>query len=705
MAATRKYLVPQELEVRGQGHVNAMSQGDHIAYKELRRYEALLDMADIMRQHASLRELIYGTAERLHEVAGFQFLNFSVYDPDRNVMRLHLWEGSKEPPVPIEVPVGEAVSGWVMESQEVLYLRDVEHEARFPRILDPLRANGFRAYVMLPLTTARKRIGALGIASRAPDSYTEDDLRLFRRIAELVAMAVENAQTRDALEAEKEHLRAMVEVNRSLVSSLDINHLLPVILEAVSKVMPHDFAGLTIYDPEKQGMQSVVLTAPKNQNGAERSWSLVPQEPLVSQSMVSQEMQRFDRGQLAAMSSEFADWALNAGIQSLVCVPLKTSKHTLGTLNVGSVQPSAFNSVDEGLMRQVANQIAVALDNARAYREITELRDRLEKEKSYLEGEIQTELLFEEIIGESPLLKRILSQVRTVAPSGATVLILGETGTGKELIARAIHRMSSRATKGFIKMNCAAIPTGLLESELFGHEKGAFTGAVSQKVGRMELADRGTLFLDEVGDIPLELQPKLLRVLQDQEFERLGGNKTIGVDVRLISATNRDLSQRVADGQFRSDLFYRLNVFPIRLPPLRERREDIPLLVRYFVQKLARRMDKKIETIPNATMQVLMRWKWPGNVRELENFLERSVILSEGSVLRVPLAELEPQYDVVRSDNSLRTAERDHIIRVLRECRGVLSGARGAALKLGLKRTTLQSKMRKLNISRQDYTH
>jgi transcriptional regulator with GAF, ATPase, and Fis domain len=254
-------------------------------------------------------------------------------------------------------------------------------------------------------------------------------------------------------------------------------------------------------------------------------------------------------------------------------------------------------------------------------------------------------------------------------------------------------------------MNCAAIPTGLLESELFGHEKGAFTGAVSQKIGRMELADNGTLFLDEVGDIPLELQPKLLRVLQDQEFERLGGTKTIGVNVRLIAATNRDLSQRVAEGQFRSDLFYRLNVFPIRLPPLRERREDIPLLVRYFVQKLARRMDKKIENIPNGTMQALMHWKWPGNVRELENFLERSVILSEGSVLRAPLVELEPQFDAARSDNSLRTAEREHIIRVLRECAGVLSGTRGAALKLGLKRTTLQSKMRKLNISRQDYTH
>jgi formate hydrogenlyase transcriptional activator len=284
------------------------------------------------------------------------------------------------------------------------------------------------------------------------------------------------------------------------------------------------------------------------------------------------------------------------------------------------------------------------------------------------------------------------------------VLILGETGTGKELIARAIHRMSGRKDKNFIKLNCAAIPTGLLESELFGHEKGAFTGAISQKLGRLELADKGTLFLDEVGDIPLEIQPKLLRVLQDQEFERLGSTRTLRVDVRLVAATNRDLSRAVAEGRFRSDLFYRLNVFPVRLPALRDRAGDIPLLVRYFVQKLSQRMEKRIETIPNATMAALGRWKWPGNVRELENFIERSVILSEGSVLRVPLVELEPEMSSnAMNDDSLHTAEREHILRVLRECGGILAGPHGAALKLGLKRTTLQSKMRKLRIDREDY--
>ena len=318
-----------------------------------------------------------------------------------------------------------------------------------------------------------------------------------------------------------------------------------------------------------------------------------------------------------------------------------------------------------------------------------------------MEDEIRSELNFEEIVGESAELKHVLAQARTVAPSDSTVLILGETGTGKELIARAIHRMSKRRDASFIKVNCAAIPTGLLESELFGHEKGAFTGAVSKKIGRMELADKGTLFLDEVGDIPLELQPKLLRVLQDHEFERLGSNRTVRVDLRLVAATNRNLSKRITEGEFRSDLFYRLNVFPIHIPPLRVRRNDIPLLVRHFVKKIAWRMDKQIDTIPSQTMGALVNWHWPGNIRELENLIERSVILSEGPVLRSPLTEL--QVELPSDDATLERAEREHIIRVLRECGGRVAGANGAAVKLGLKRTTLQSKMGKLKIERKDY--
>ncbi|MGH9495270.1 MAG: sigma-54 interaction domain-containing protein, partial [Candidatus Sulfotelmatobacter sp.] len=322
--------------------------------------------------------------------------------------------------------------------------------------------------------------------------------------------------------------------------------------------------------------------------------------------------------------------------------------------------------------------------------------------KKYLQGEVRNVGQFGEIVGDGPALKRVLDQVATVASSEATVLVLGETGTGKGLIARAIHNMSGRKDGAFIKVNCAAIPTGLLESELFGHEKGAFTRAISQKIGRMELANDGTLFLDEIGDIPLEVQPKLLRVLQDQEFERLGSNHTIRVNVRLVAATNRDLAKDMAEHRFRSDLFYRLSVFPVRVPALRERLEDIPLLVGHFVRKFALRMNRHIETIPKETMEALCAWPWPGNVRELENLMERSVILSEGKALRVPLAELCSQDD--SADHTLDSAERLHIIRTLRESGGLLSGPGGAAHRLGLKRTTLQSKMQRLGITRADYS-
>jgi len=337
-------------------------------------------------------------------------------------------------------------------------------------------------------------------------------------------------------------------------------------------------------------------------------------------------------------------------------------------------------------------------------KEAEEALRRSEEEKRYLEAELITSHRFDKLIGESSGLKRILKQVETVAPTDANVLILGETGTGKELIARAIHDLSPRRDHAFVKLNCSAIPSGLLESELFGHEKGAFTGAIAQKIGRLELAHRGTFFLDEIGDLPLDLQPKILRALQEKEFERLGSNRTIPVNVRLIAATNRDLSRMVSEGQFRSDLYYRLRVFPINLPPLRERREDIPLLANHFVVQHSKSMNRRIDSIPEPVMAALVGWHWPGNVRELENFMERSVILSSGPVLRAPLAELRiPDEDVASLDPTLETAEREHILRVLRESKGRIGGTTGAARRLGLKRTTLNSKIKKLGIRRRDY--
>jgi formate hydrogenlyase transcriptional activator len=392
-------------------------------------------------------------------------------------------------------------------------------------------------------------------------------------------------------------------------------------------------------------------------------------------------------------------------LKSLCCVPLVRPSGVLGVFMLGSTRKRAFQSDDLVLVNQVAAQLAIAIENQRAAAEIANLKRQLEHEHEPLALKTRRGSTFAEIIGESDTLARVLAQVSTVAPSNATVLVLGETGTGKELIARAIHAMSQRTSGAFVKVNCAAIPTGLLESELFGHEKGAFTGAIARKIGRMELADGGTLFLDEVGEIPLELQPKLLRALQDQEFERLGSNRTQKVNLRLVAATNRDLAASIARRQFRSDLFYRLSVFPILVPPLRERREDIPTLVRHFVHKFAERTQRRLETISQESMKALVEWHWPGNVRELENLIERSMLLSEGKVLCVPLWELKNPVSVESEPNqTLDGTERQHIIRILRETEGVLSGPRGAAQRLGLKRTTLQSKMQRLKISRADYS-
>jgi formate hydrogenlyase transcriptional activator len=390
------------------------------------------------------------------------------------------------------------------------------------------------------------------------------------------------------------------------------------------------------------------------------------------------------------------------GVRSVASMPLITHDRALGTLSLASLRDGAFEQGDVDLLVQVAGQVAIAVENALAFQEIGELQNKLAQEKLYLEDEIRSEMNFEEIVGESPLLRAVLNQVETVAPTDSTVLIQGETGTGKELIARAIHNLSSRRDHTFVKVNCAAIPAGLLESELFGHERGAFTGAIVQRTGRFELAHRGTIFLDEVGDIPLELQPKLLRVLQEQEFERLGSARSIRVDIRLVAATNRDLDKMVAAQTFRSDLYYRLSVFPLVMPPLRERQDDIPALVRYFVQKYARRMNRSVETIPSETLDLLVQYTWPGNIRELENLIERAVILSPGTVLRVPLGDLKIPLEPAAGELlTLEAAERAHILKALEATNWVLGGARGAASRLGMKRTTLQSRMQKLGVARQ----
>ena len=507
------------------------------------------------------------------------------------------------------------------------------------------------------------------------------------------------------LRKEMDRLQMLLDVSTILSSNWNLQQAFPQISARMRRVLRQEYAGFELHDastgllvrqaedfPLGKGLLSSLPISPHDSPGGR---SLQEGAPLI-----------FSKSQMQSFDAEITKNFLAEGFRSLCCVPLVRPKGPLGVLVLGSTRKNAFQPEDLDLLKQVASQFAVALENHRAAVEIEALKNRLTEEKTYLEGELRSQGLFEEIVGDSPALKKVLDQVATVAPSEATVLILGETGTGKELFARAIHRLSRRKDGSFIKLNCAAIPTGLLESELFGHEKGAFTGAVSQKIGRLELADGGTLFLDEVGEIPLELQPKLLRVLQDHEFERLGSTRTIKVNLRLVAATNRDLAKAIAEHDFRSDLFYRLSVFPIRVPALRERCEDIPLLVRYFVRKFALRMERQIESIPKETMKALTAWSWPGNVRELENLMERSVILSRGTALHVPLSEMraEARLTIVsQTDHSLENAEREHILHVLRQTKGAIAGPDGAAARLGLKRTTLQSKMQRLKITRRDY--
>jgi formate hydrogenlyase transcriptional activator len=508
--------------------------------------------------------------------------------------------------------------------------------------------------------------------------------------------------TQDLTERKRAEEALLSELSHVLLSNLEIGTLLSAVSAAIRQVVPHDFASLALHDPGTDQFQLQLLAAAYGKDLVAKE-ILVPAEgsPLecVFRTREPLVLAKLDPGRF---KQESLQHFLAAGLKSACWLPLVSRDRVLGVLAVASRREAAFTEKDAYALGQIASRVGIAVDNALAFRQIAELRDRLNQEKHYLEEELHTNNSFGEIVGKTHQLKSVLKLVETVAPTDATVLILGETGTGKELIARAIHQLSARRERTFVKLNCAAIPSGLLESELFGHEKGAFTGAITQKIGRLELAHKGTLFLDEVGDLPLELQPKLLRALQEKEFERLGSTRTIPVDVRLVVATNRDLGKMVAERQFRSDLYYRLKVFPITTPPLRERAEDIPLLVRHFVDKHARRMNRQIETIPSEVIHAFTRWHWPGNVRELENFIERAVILSPGSVLRAPLTELQvPEEEVKAAEKpTLAAAEREHILRVLRETDGVLGGPHGAAARLGLKRTTLITKMKKLGIER-----
>ncbi len=680
---------------------------DESRFSVATRYELLVGVSNAIGMHRDPQELFGALLRELHRVVRFDYIGVSIRDEKSNTFHRHAVDAETEaaiPPDP-ELAMEESDAWWVYQNQEPLITSLEARDARFSKFQEILKKYGIRCACTLPLTTAHSKVGTLTFASRAPDIYIAEEVRFLSVVAEQIALAFDNE-----LLKKNERVGLLLELTNHVVSNLEFRDLLRAVVASTRRVMGCDGVGITLPDTDNTRLRIYALDFPFKDASVQEE-NLVPIDEEITGAV-------FRTGKLWCGSVQEArrlgmkDTA-QAEVGTVCVLPLVSRGRVLGTFGVVKYQDNAFTG-DIEFLTQIGNQIAIAVENALAFGQIRELKDQLSREKLYLEDEIRTEMNFAQIIGNSASLRRALKNVETVAPTDSTVLIYGETGTGKELIARAIHDLSPRRGKPFVKLNCAAIPTGLLESELFGHEKGAFTGAIAQRIGRFEVANGGTIFLDEVGEIPLELQTKLLRVLQEREFERLGSSRTLRTDARLIAATNRDLETMVSERKFRSDLFFRLNVFPVHVPPLRERQGDIPLLVRHFTQQFSRRMNRAIETIPSATMDALSRYHWPGNIRELQNVIERAVIISTGPVLSVDVADLKfsEAGRVVEKTTSpkspmngalhdvLEQSEREQILKALEQCNWVVAGQRGAAAHLGMKRSTLQQRIRKLGIVR-----
>jgi formate hydrogenlyase transcriptional activator len=674
----------------------------------------LLEVNNALVSTLNLSELLSAVSASLRPLVPHEYASLSLYDPENGCLRVHALDfplGSKLYEKGLSVPVEGTPTGLAYSSRKPVVLNREGLEGFPGDICRLLLAKNVQSVCCLPLISHNRAFGALNLASLQENAFGPEDVRLLNEVASQVAIAVENALNfeqaqlvQQQLKEEHDRLRLLLDVNNTIVSSLDLRELLNAVSASLRRLVPHEYASLSLYDAETQRLQIHALDYPLSKGLIGEGLWVPIQGAAHGRALATGQPVFMTRADVELLDSDIGRRFLAEGLCSTFILPLISRGRPLGTLAVASLNEETFPQKNAELLQHVANQISIAVENALAFGQVVDRANRLTEEKLYLQDEIRSEHNFEEIIGESAALKKVLEQIQTVAPTDSTILLLGETGTGKELMARAIHNLSARRERTLVKVNCAAIPTGLLESELFGHEKGAFTGAIGQRVGRFELAHRGTLFLDEVGDIPLELQPKLLRVLQEQEFERLGSARTIHVDVRLVAATNADLTKKVQEKQVREDLYYRLNVFPIIIPALRDRKEDIPLLVRYFAQKYARRMKKLIDTIPAKAMTTLTEYHWPGNVRELENFIERAVILSRGAELQIPLPEFKQRAQLTPAPANvfatLEHAEREHIMRALSETKWVIGGPSGAAARLGMKRTTLQSLMRRLGIAR-----
>jgi formate hydrogenlyase transcriptional activator len=674
----------------------------------IHRYEDLLRATTAIAGYRDIQTFRERFASELQRFISFDYVIVNILDSETQAIKWRMFDApGKNHEVLPDFELNDTPLGWVFANQKPFIIRDWEHETRYPKLRDFLRQHDIRSSCALPLTTVHRRIGALAIGVSRPAAYSAEEVEFLSLVADHLALAIDSAlnleDSRNAqaeLARKNDRLELVLDLTNRVVSNLELRDLLREVAGQVRRVMKCDAAGVALPDPEGSDFSFYALDFPDSKGFLTEDTRIPIDTSPLGVAFRTGNVERRGRPEIAEDCPEAcANQALQEGLSSGCFLPLISRGRILGVMALSRFAPVPFTDDEMDFMTQIARQVAIAIENALAYREIGELKEKLAQEKLYLEDEIRGEMDFEGIVGQSSALRHVLQMVETVAASDSTVLLLGETGTGKELIARAIHERSRRRDRTFVKLNCAAIPTGLLESELFGHEKGAFTGAISQKTGRLELADRGSLFLDEVGDIPPEIQPKLLRALQEREFERLGSTHTKRVDVRLVAATNRDLEKMVEERQFRNDLYYRLNVFPIRIPPLRERPEDIPLLVRYFTQKYARRMEKQIESVPAAALTRLASWHWPGNIRELENFVERAVILTRGTTLQFPIDELKNGVARSPAPLTLNSREREEIVRMLKESNGQVGGPKGAAARLGLKRTTLISRMKKLGIN------
>ena len=694
------------------------------------RYRTLLEINNAIITNLTQQTLLHAISEALHRVISFDRCAITLYQPTNDTFRFLAVEGDRPSDyfaTGLEVQRSETCISWVFDHQQPLLRRNLEEEREYANE-HRLAAEGMHSLCVLPLVFQRECIGTLSFVSQEKDRYSDEDAAFLQEVANQVALAVINmisyeeiAALSARVEHTAEHYRKVLEVNNAIVTHLNRGDLMHSIAEILHRFLPFDGAVITFYVPESDVFRSFALETMISTDYLRAGMEIPRKESMVTEIFENQ------RGRIRRdleKEQRFANDGrlLEIGIFSDCIVPLIVGGKSIGTIGIGSRQKGQYSEGDMELLQEVANQVALAVANMVSYEEIERLKARLEKENVYLQEEIRTDHNFEEITGNSPALLAVLSKVEQVAATDSTVLIYGETGTGKELIARAIHDRSARKSRPLVKVNCSAISAGLVESELFGHVKGAFTGALERHIGRFELADGGTIFLDEIGELPMATQVKLLRVLQEREFEPVGSNKPVHVDVRVIAATNRKLQESIQAGTFRSDLYYRLNVFPIEVPSLRERRSDIPQLAMFFLARFAKKFGKNIRSIPRATIDRLSSYSWPGNIRELQNVIERAAILSHSSVLELApdlIPELAPSEPSGISEKSaealqgetldpatpatLEELERTHIVAVLNQTGGVVEGPRGAAKILGLHPNTLRHRIQKLGLKRTSY--